>query len=41
MFSGVSDVTGLHNERLRDNIYNVPETVSVKRGVYRLDSVSE
>ena len=32
MFGGASDATGLHNERLRDNMYNVPDRVR-KKGV--------
>ena len=27
----MSGTTGINNERLRDNIYNVPDTVSVRR----------
>ena len=40
MLDSVSEPTGIHNERLRDNIYNVPDGVC-KKGALRIDSVNE
>ena len=39
MLDSVSGATGIGNERLRDNIYNVPDSVC-KKGVHRMVGVS-